>query len=166
MGAACDIPAHTYQYSFCDNSQWSQFYAAQPEIKKYISRVVDEYGVREYIKTRHTVTSLRWDARASKWNVGVDGPNGSFSDTADFVYYGPGMLSNPRWPAIPGREKYKGIIHHSGSWDAAAEEAAGMDWSNKRVGVIGVGSSAIQIVPEMQKKCKSLISFARSKSES
>jgi cation diffusion facilitator CzcD-associated flavoprotein CzcO len=167
MGAACDIPAHTYQFSFCDNSQWSQFYAGQAEIYRYINRVVDDYDVRKHIQTKHTVTKAVWDERVSKWNLSVeDGRTGeTFTDVADFVYYGPGLLSNPRWPSIPGREKYTGIIHHSGSWDAAAEEAAGMDWSNKRVGVIGVGSSAIQIVPEMQGKCKSLISFARSKSE-
>jgi cation diffusion facilitator CzcD-associated flavoprotein CzcO len=50
MGAACDLPAHTYQYSFAENTQWSRFYAPQPEIRQYISDVVDKYKIRDEIK--------------------------------------------------------------------------------------------------------------------
>jgi cation diffusion facilitator CzcD-associated flavoprotein CzcO len=167
MGAACDIPAHTYQFTFADNSQWSSFYAGGREIHQYLTRIVDHYKLRRLIKLRHTVTETRWLPEENQWALKVQTPDGSIiEDKADFVYYATGLLSNPIWPKIPGRENYKGILHHSGQWDAAKEEADGMDWSDKRVAVIGTGSSAIQIVPEMQKRCKQLINFARSKSES
>lgn len=163
MGAACDIPAHTYQFTFADNSQWSKFYAGGAEIHQYLNHVVDHYKLRPFIKLRHTVTEAKWLDDEGQWALKVEGPDGKvFEDKCDFVYYATGLLSNPVWPKIPGREKFKGVIHHTGQWDAAKEEREGMDWSTKRVGVIGTGSSAIQVVPEMQKKCKELVNFARS----
>jgi cation diffusion facilitator CzcD-associated flavoprotein CzcO len=164
-GVACDIPAHTYQYTFADNTQWSKFYAGGDEIHKYLLRVTDHYGLRPLIKLQHEIVEARWDG--TRWNLKIKNlaTGEDVDDTCDFIYYSPGLLSNPVWPKIPGREAYTGIIHHSGNWDAAQEEADGMDWSNKTVGVIGVGSSAIQIVPEMQRKCKKLFTFGRSKSE-
>ncbi|KLT44182.1 FAD/NAD(P)-binding domain-containing protein [Cutaneotrichosporon oleaginosum] len=164
-GIACDIPAHSYQLSYADNTQWSKFFAPGGEIQKYLARVADHYGVRKYMKLRHEVEELRWLPDEGKWSVRVqDLVTGMrFEDKADFVAYATGGLSKPVWPKIPGRETYKGVIHHSARWDTAKEEADGMDWSNKTVGVIGVGSSAIQIVPEMQKRAKHVVNFGRSK---
>ncbi|WOO84284.1 FAD-binding monooxygenase moxY [Vanrija pseudolonga] len=164
MGAACDIPAHTYQFTFADNSQWSKFYAGGPEIHQYLTNVVDHYKLRPLIKLQHTVLEARWLENDGKWVIKVQDPTGRvFEDRCDFVYYATGLLSNPVWPKIPGRDTFKGVIHHTGEWDAAKEEAEGMDWSDKRVAVIGTGSSAIQVMPEMQRKCKQLVNFARSK---
>jgi cation diffusion facilitator CzcD-associated flavoprotein CzcO len=117
------------------------------------------------MKLRHEVEELRWLPDEGKWRVRVQdlATGARFEDKADFVAYATGLLSKPVWPKIPGRESYKGILHHSAGWDAGAEEAAGMDWSGKRVGVIGVGSSAIQIVPEMQKRAREVVNFGRSK---
>lgn len=88
------------------------------------------------------------------------------NDTADYVAYATGLLSKPKWADIPGRETYKGIIHHSSGWDAVAEEAEGSPYAGKRVGVIGVGASAIQIVPEMQKRAAKVVNFGRAQSKS
>lgn len=163
MGVACDVPAVTYTYSFASNSKWNKFYAGGGEIKTYLSKVADHYDLRRHIKLQHEVIDARWDG--GKWKVKVKNLQTGevIEDSGDFLYYSPGLLSNPIWPDIPGRESYKGILRHSGKWDAAKEEAEGMDWSNKRVGVIGVGSSAIQIIPVMQKKCRELVSFGRSR---
>lgn len=163
MGVACDVPAATYTYTFASNSKWDKFYAGGAEIKTYLSRVVEHYNLRPLIKLQHEVVDARWDGK--QWNVQVkDLVSGNIiKDSADFIYYSPGLLSNPIWPDIPGRESYKGILRHSGKWDAAKEEEEGMDWSDKRVGVIGVGSSAIQIIPVMQSKCRELVSFGRSR---
>ncbi|KAL1406730.1 hypothetical protein Q8F55_006134 [Vanrija albida] len=164
MGAACDIPAHTYQFTFAENSQWSQFYAGGKEIHKYLTDVADHYDLRPLIKLQHTVLEARWLEGEGKWALKVqDSAGQEFEDKCDFVYYATGLLSNPIWPKIPGRDKFKGVIHHTGEWNAEQEEADGMDWSDKRVAVIGTGSSAIQVVPVMQGKCKELINFARSK---
>lgn len=163
MGVACDVPAATYTYSFASNSKWDKFYAGGAEIKTYLERVVEHYKLRPLIKLRHEVVDARWDGQ--RWNVQVkDLATGTITrDHGDFLYYSPGLLSNPIWPDIPGRESYKGILRHSGKWDAKKEEDEGMDWSGKRVGVIGVGSSAIQIIPVMASKCAELVSFARSR---
>lgn len=163
MGVACDVPAATYTYSFASNSKWDKFYAGGSEIKTYLERVTEHYNLRPLIKLRHEVVGARWDG--ARWTVTVkDLATGALvHDSGDFLLYAPGLLSHPVWPDIPGRDAYEGVLRHSGQWDAAREEAAGMDWSGKRVGVIGVGSSAIQIIPAMRAKCGELVSFARSR---
>ncbi|BEJ12738.1 hypothetical protein CspHIS471_0211980 [Cutaneotrichosporon sp. HIS471] len=163
MGAACDIPAHTYQFSFANNPGWSKFYAGQEEIREYLLRVTDHYGIRPMVQFRHEVTEAKF-REDGQWTVTVKNlaTGETFVDTADLVLYATGLLSHPTWPKIPGREEYKGILRHTGSWKAAQEEAEGMDWSDKTVGVIGAGSSAIQVVPVMASKCKNLVNFGRS----
>lgn len=164
-GVACDIPAHTYQFTFCENTQWSRFYAPGAEIKEYLDKVADEYDVRPVIKLRNEVIELRWQEEKGTWLARIrDLESGQeFTDEAEFIAYAPGGLSRPQWPAIPGREEYKGIIRHSGTWNIAAEEAAGMDYSGKSVAVIGVGSSAIQIVPSMRERGAKITNFGRTK---
>lgn len=103
MGAACDIPAHTYQFTFADNSQWSQFYAGGKEIHQYLTNVVDHYKLRPLIKLQHTVLEARWLETEGKWALKVQDATGRvFEDRCDFVYYATGLLSNPVWPKIPG----------------------------------------------------------------
>lgn len=164
-GVACDIPAHTYQYTFCENTQWSRFYAPGAEIKAYIDAVADEYGVRPAIKLGHEVLGLRWQEGPGTWLARVkDLESGKeFTDEAEFVAYAPGILSRPQWPTIPGREEYEGVLRHSGSWNIGAEEAAGTSYAGKRVAVIGVGSSAIQIVPSMRERGAIVTNFGRTK---
>ena len=66
-GCACDIPAHSYQYSFDPNPDWSAFYAPQPEIRAYLERMAVKYGVMRFVKLSHEVESCRWDQDAKKW---------------------------------------------------------------------------------------------------
>lgn len=164
-GVACDIPAHTYQYTFCENTQWSRFYAPGAEIKEYIDKVADEYDVRPVIKLGHEVTELRWQEDKGTWLARVrDLDSGEeFTDEAEFIGYAPGILSRPQWPAIPGREEYEGVLRHSGSWDIGSEEAAGVSYAGKTVAVIGLGSSAIQIVPSMRERGAKVTNFGRTK---
>ncbi|KAG7048037.1 FAD/NAD(P)-binding domain-containing protein [Colletotrichum scovillei] len=165
-GAACDIPAHSYQYSFCQNTQWSEFYAPGPEIHRYLKRVVDHYKLQSLIKLRHRVVGAQWSQEHAKWSVRVLDldKNEEKVDEADYFLYATGLLSKPKWPTIADRERYRGILHHSANWDAAKEEAQeGFSWKDKRVAVIGVGSSAIQIMPQMQRKAKHVTNFVRSR---
>ncbi|MBS0164435.1 MAG: NAD(P)/FAD-dependent oxidoreductase [Nitrospira sp.] len=161
------MPAHTYQFTFCENTQWSKFYAPGAEIKTYIDRVAREFDVHSLVKLQHEVTEMRWDGNAGKWSVSVKNlaTGESFVDVADFIANAPGGLSRPVWPKIPGREKYRGIVHHSGDWDIASEEANGVDYKGKRVAVIGIGSSGIQIVPAMRERGAKVTNFGRTKSE-
>ncbi|KAI1497595.1 flavin-binding monooxygenase [Biscogniauxia marginata] len=146
-GCACDVPAHSYQYPFNPNPDWSSFYAPQPEICAYLHRTAEKYGVTRFVKTLHKVESCRWDDDAKKWSLTVHNLNTgeTFEDDADVLISARGHLSDPAWPKIPGLKTFEGELIHSALWPKDS------DLKNKRIGVIGNGSSAIQIVPKLQK---------------
>lgn len=159
-GCACDIPAHSYQYSFDPNPDWSAFYAPQKEISEYLGRVAEKYGVLRFVKLRHEVVSCRWDETAKKWTLDIlqIQTGETMQDDADVLVLARGMLSDPAWPKIPGLDTFEGQVMHSAMWKE------GYDFKNKRIGVIGNGSSAIQIVPSLQKiEGAQLSCFVRSK---
>ncbi|EFX01581.1 flavin-binding monooxygenase [Grosmannia clavigera kw1407] len=146
-GCACDIPSHSYQYSFEPNKTWSGFYAPSQEICGYIQRVADKYGVRRFVKLSHKVMSCAWDDSSKKWHVTVEKADTGevFEEEADIVVSARGNLNDFKWPDIKGFGTFKGKTMHSASWDDS------YDFRNKKVGVIGGGSSSIQIVPVLQK---------------
>ena len=146
-GCACDVPAHSYQYSFEPNPHWSAFYAPAPEIRAYLEGVVQRYSAHRYIKCGHKVTMCEWDPEKSKWNVTVEvvATGEKFVNVADVVISARGTLNDILWPDVKGLSSFKGLVMHSAAWKD------GYNFENKRVGVIGGGSSAIQIVPKLQK---------------
>ena len=158
-GCACDIPSPSYTYSFESNTQWSALYASSAEIEAYFVRTAKKYSVDRFVKLRHQVEECRWDATEGKWHVRVKDlvNDRSFQDTADILVSARGGLNNISWPEIPGLEKFGGKLMHSAMWDR------NYDCSNKKIGVIGNGSSGIQIVPNIQKlPGVQLTTFARS----
>ncbi|KAK0613039.1 hypothetical protein B0T17DRAFT_498747 [Bombardia bombarda] len=158
-GVACDIPSHSYQYTFAPNPDWSNIYAPGPEIRKYLEGVATRYGATRFIKTSHNVNECVWDEGQKKWTVMVDNlaTGNSFVDTADILITARGQLSDISWPDIPDLNKFQGKTMHSGQWDSS------FDIRNKTVGIIGNGSSAIQIIPKLQKvEGTSLKCFMRS----
>ncbi|KAG2413129.1 hypothetical protein HFD88_010688 [Aspergillus terreus] len=159
-GCACDIPAHSYVYSFEPNPAWSSFYVSSSEIQGYLQMVHDKYSVGRFVKLQHKVVGCKWEPEQCKWHVEVENleTNDRFIDVADVVINAPGGLNNYRWPDIAGLRSFHGKLVHSAAWDTA------FDYSHKRIGVIGNGSSAIQIVPELQKLPETqLTCFMRSK---
>nr|BCT03375.1 Baeyer-Villiger monooxygenase [Exophiala jeanselmei] len=159
-GAACDIPAHSYQYTFEPNPQWSGFYAPSQEICQYLQNVADKYGVPRFVKFSHKVTSCIWDDLISKWRISVQNlvTGETFAEEADFVVSCRGNLNDFAWPDIAGLESFKGEKMHSAAWNES------YDFRNKKIGVVGGGSSSIQIVPILQKKEGAhLTCFVRSK---
>ncbi|KAH8723117.1 hypothetical protein GQ44DRAFT_774392 [Phaeosphaeriaceae sp. PMI808] len=159
-GCACDIPSHSYIYTFEPNPSWSGFYASATEIQVYLQKVTDKYSAGRFIKLKHEVIGMHWDAKILKWKVNVKNLNTgeTFVDEADFVVGARGGLSTILWPEIEGLRDFKRKMVHSGDWDET------FDYSNKRIGVIGVGSSAIQIIPQLQKLPGTKLScFIRSK---
>lgn len=160
LGCACDVPSHSYQYSFEPNPNWSSFYAPQAEICSYLHRVADKYGVMRFVRLQHEVQSCLWDAEAKKWRLEVkDLQSGKLlEDEADVLISAKGNLSDPAWPAIHGLESFEGQTMHSAQWKDDYE------FNNKKIGVIGNGSSAIQIVPKLQNIDGTQLScFVRSK---
>ena len=144
-GCACDIPAHSYQFSFESSIEWSQFYATQSEILKYWQGVTDKYGCRKYMKFQHEVVEARWNEETSKWHVKVHNMETKeiFEDIGDVFMTGSGVLNKWKWPDIPGLHDFKGPLLHSANWDT------NFDARGKNIAVLGAGSSGIQIVPTL-----------------
>ncbi|KAM7196083.1 FAD/NAD(P)-binding domain containing protein [Rhypophila sp. PSN 637] len=146
-GVACDIPSHSYQYSFEPNPNWSNLYAPGSEIRAYLQMVAEKYGATRFIKTSHKVGTCTWDESSKKWKVEVTktATGETFTDEADVLVTARGQLNEPSWPDIPGLDKFEGKLMHSGQWDTS------YDFRNKKIGIVGNGSSAIQIIPKLQK---------------
>jgi cation diffusion facilitator CzcD-associated flavoprotein CzcO len=151
-GAACDVPSHLYSFSFELNPEWDHVFARQPEIRAYLEHCADRYALRDRIRLRTEVTSVRFCDTTARWHLHTrDGQE----VVARYVVYAVGALKDPRWPAIPGRESFAGPSLHSARWDHD------VDLADKRVGVVGTGASAIQVVPELAKLARHVTVFQR-----
>lgn len=153
-------PAHSYQFSFEPNKDWSALYAPAPEIQAYLERVTKKYSADRFIKLEHEVVGCVWEEKEGKWHVDVkDLKSGeTLHDTADVLISARGGLNNIAWPEIEGLKTFKEEVMHSAAWNQ------NYDFTNKRIGVIGSGSSAIQIVPSLQRLPRTQLStFVRSK---
>ena len=156
-GCSCDIPAHNYAYSFAPNPGWPNYYATSEQIHAYMKDTAHKYDVEKYTKYNHSIVDARWNDQAGKWNLKVrDAAGKTFDDQCDVFVNAAGVLNKWKWPSIDGLQDFEGKLLHSASWDQS------YDFTDKRVGVIGIGSSGIQIVPKLAKVAKSLTSFIRS----
>ncbi|MEA2928199.1 MAG: cyclohexanone monooxygenase [Hyphomicrobiales bacterium] len=156
-GARCDVESLEYSYSFSEELQqewsWPERFAAQPDILRYINHVADRLGLRQFIRTGTRVVSAAFDRLTGRWTVTT--ASGEMLQTP-FCIMATGNLSLPRVPNFPGLESFKGNWYHSGLWP---EE--GVDFSGRRVGVIGTGSSGIQMIPVIAEQAKHLFVFQR-----
>lgn len=150
-GLACDTPAHSYTYSFATNPEWSAFYAPGPEIRAYFEGIADRYGLKRQIEFNTEIASCKFvDGR---WQiVTTDGRE----DVADVVVAATGVLHHPNVPDIPGLEDFAGPRFHSARWDDS------VPLESKRIGVIGNGSTGVQIVSAVSKQARKLVHFQRS----
>ena len=157
-GVACDIPAHRYTFSWEGNPTWSRFYAEGNEILQYFKKCAEKWNLMKYIKLEHQVRSAIWNEDTGKWQLQIENlvTGEMISDECDVVLSAIGVLNNWRWPDIPGLHDFKGRKLHSARWDATYKS------DGDRIAVIGSGSSAIQIVPQLQKTASKLYSFNRS----
>ncbi|KAF9872441.1 4-hydroxyacetophenone monooxygenase [Colletotrichum karsti] len=154
-GCACDVPAHIYTYTFEPNPHWSSYYASGPEIHKYFVGFCDKYGLGKYVKLRHRVLGATWHEDKAQWEVAVEHDGQTFTDWCHILVNGSGLLNKYRWPEIEGLHSFKGALMHSANWDDS------VDYSGKRVAVLGNGSSAIQIIPQVQKVASQVKCFMR-----
>ena len=138
-GAACDVPAILYSFSFAPNPHWSRYYCGHQELYDYLRRVADDYGLRRYIRFDSPVQELRFDDQTATWEV----QTAERTETFDVVISGTGTLSLPAVPTLPGIENFTGKSFHSSEWDHS------YDLRGKNVAVVGTGASAIQFVPEI-----------------
>ncbi|MDE2561246.1 MAG: NAD(P)/FAD-dependent oxidoreductase [Sphingomonadales bacterium] len=159
-GARCDIPSMEYCYSFDRELQsewrWTERYATGPEILAYIEHVADRFALRDGIRLSTRVTSAHWNEASDTWAVTTDKGD---TLTARWVVMATGCLSKPHLPDWPGIENFAGEIHHTGDWPQG-----GIDVSGKRVGVVGTGSSGIQVISTIAADAGELVVFQRTPS--
>ncbi|KAK5400865.1 hypothetical protein LTR06_011176 [Exophiala xenobiotica] len=156
-GCQCDIPAHNYAYTFEPNPKWPNYYATSEQIHAYMKTTAAKYDAEKYIKYRHSVVEARWAEEPGKWKLKVRNTSGDvIDDECDVFINAAGVLNNWKWPSIEGLHDFEGKLLHSAHWDAE------YDFTDKQVGVIGVGSSGIQIVPKLASVARSLTTFVRS----
>jgi cation diffusion facilitator CzcD-associated flavoprotein CzcO len=111
--------AHSYQYSFQPNPNWSSLYAPAREIQSYLEDVARKYSADRFIKLRHEIKACHWDDETAKWNITVQNlaTGETIQDQADVLISARGTLNTPSWPEIDGLETYKGKVMHSAKWD-------------------------------------------------
>ena len=156
-GARCDVESMEYSYQFDEALQqewrWSERFATQPEIMRYANHVADRFDLRRDIQFDTRVVAATYDEAAKRWTVRTD--DGT-ETSAQFLVMATGCLSSTNLPDIKGLEDFAGDRYHTGEWPH--EE---IDFTGKRVGVIGTGSSAIQAIPIIARQAQSLTVFQR-----
>ena len=156
-GARCDVESMDYSYSFSDELQqdwrWTERYAAQPEILKYVNHVADRFDLRRDIQLATRVTAAGFDEPTNRWTIRTDRGD---RVSAQFCIMATGCLSSAQIPKFQGLETFGGTWYHTGSWPHG-----GVDFTGQRVGVIGTGSSAIQSIPIIAQQATHLFVFQR-----
>ncbi len=149
-GIACDVPSHLYSYSFAPNPEWSHHYSPGEEIQAYFERVAREHGVDREIRFGEEIS--RCEFRGGRWQITT---KRGTKDEADVVIAATGVLHHPNVPDLEGLDRFEGRWFHSARWD----DEVVLD--GKRVGVIGTGSTGVQIVAALAGRAKKLSLFQR-----
>ena len=157
-----DVWSHLYSLSFEPNPSWTREYPGQEEILDYIVDLAHKYQLYKHIRFNSSVEEARWDETTYTWKTKIarlgskDSEFGqSYTVTSDFLVSGVGQLNVPKYPDIQGIDSFSGKLMHSARWDWD------YDLTNKKIGIIGNGATAAQIIPEIAKVCKGLTVFQR-----
>ena len=156
-GARVDIKSVEYSYGFDEDLQqewkWPEVFSAQPDLERYANHVVDRFDLRKDIRLSTLVSSLKFDEKTDRWHVySADGGH----IICKYVVAATGALTAPNFPDWPAREEYAGQIIHTARWPEGP-----LDLADKRVGIIGTGSTGIQAAPILAERCKHLTVFQR-----
>jgi cation diffusion facilitator CzcD-associated flavoprotein CzcO len=156
-GVACDVPSHLYSYSFLPNPDWSRIFAPGDEILDYLRRAVRDERLAPHLSLDTEVRLIRWSEPDAHWRVETTA--GTY--TAGSVVMAAGRLAEPVVPDVEGLETFAGLAFHSARWPDDLEPA---DFAGKRVGVVGTGSSAAQLIPRVASAAQEVVVFQRSAS--
>jgi cation diffusion facilitator CzcD-associated flavoprotein CzcO len=156
-GARFDSESWTYGYSFSKELMqewnWKEHFSPQPDTLEYLNYVADKFDLRRDIQFRSTVKSAVWDEATNLWTTTLEDGQ---QTTSRFLMTAIGILSAYTLPAIPGRDSFKGPAYHPARWPHTP-----VDFTGKRVGIIGTGATAIQAIPEIAKQAAHLTVFQR-----
>lgn len=153
-GCRIDINSFFYSFSFA-RSTWDDCFAPGPQVFGYMQAVAREKGLYEHIQFNTEVTDAHWDEDSQRWKMLCRNSAGQTRVDSNVVVFAVGQLNRPMIPTIPGKETFQGPAFHSAQWDH------NVDWSDKRVAVIGTGASAAQFIPQLAKTAADLKVFAR-----
>jgi cation diffusion facilitator CzcD-associated flavoprotein CzcO len=149
-GLVCDVPSRFYSYSFAPNPDWSSYYSPGGEIQRYFQRVADAHGLRSHLRFGSEVVSGRFED--GRWRVRT---RAGEEAEADFLISACGVLHHPRYPKIPGLDSFTGAVFHSARWDH------GVELRGRRIGVIGTGSTGVQLACALSEVAGRLTIFQR-----
>jgi cation diffusion facilitator CzcD-associated flavoprotein CzcO len=156
-GARFDSESYTYAYLFSkelfDEWEWQEHFAEQPEIERYLNHVVDRFDLRRHIRFGASVTSAVYHEPSGTWTV-TAGDGTEYR--ARYLIAATGVLSVPNFPDVPGREDFRGEQHHTARWPSTP-----VDFTGKRVAVVGTGSSGVQVIPIIAGDVASLTVYQR-----
>ena len=156
-GARCDVESLQYSYSFMPDLDqewnWTERYATQPEILRYLNHVADRLSLRSHIRFETRVTAATFDERQQKWLIET---NHGENFSARFLILATGCLSLPRVPDLPGARRFNGRLLQTSRWPHE-----GVDFSGQKVGVVGTGSSGLQSIPVIAQQAEQLVVFQR-----
>jgi len=150
-GLTCDVPSHSYTYSFAPNPDWTRHFPGGPEIYAYFEGVAQKYGVTEQIQFNEEIVSCVYGD--GLWTVET---KSGIVDQAEYVLAATGVLHHPAMPDIPGIDSFEGAIFHSARWDHT------VPLDGKRIAVVGSGSTGVQIVSGLAERAGRLQHFQRS----
>ena len=157
-GARCDVASYSYAYFFRDEFvrdwNWSDVCAPQQEIQRYLRFVAERCGILDLVTFDTRVSAVHYDEACGHWTVRTSGGE---SVVCRYVVLAIGALSNPKAPDIDGVDSFKGEAYFTSTWPRDRT----VDLRGKRVGVIGTGSSGVQVIPEVAKLAKSVVVFQR-----
>ncbi|EXJ94480.1 cyclohexanone monooxygenase [Capronia coronata CBS 617.96] len=155
-GAMSDTESFLYRYSWDEEDlrsyPWNRYYLQGPEILAYLQNVVKRYGLRQHAQFNTELTKAQWDDAEGRWTVET---STGHIFKPKYLVTALGLLSRQNFPDIPGIETFKGDLHHTARWPK------GLDLRGKRVGVIGNGSTGVQVITAIAKEVEQLVCFQR-----
>lgn len=152
-GLACDVKSHLYSYSFDLNADWSRLWSSQPEILQYFETCARRHHLGTHLKLRTEIVCARWDAAARDWELRTaDGERYRF----DVVVSAVGMFTRQVMPELVEEEPFTGVVMHTARWDHSVQLA------DARVAILGTGSTAAQLLPEVADVAAKVFSVQRS----
>ena len=156
-GARCDVESMEYSYSFSPELEqeweWTERYPAQPEILRYINHVADRFDLRRDIRLGTRVTGASYDEESGRWMLATESGT---RYVGRYFIAASGCLSSRLEPKFSGVRTFRGEWYHTAAWPRN-----GVDFSGKRVGVVGTGSTGIQVIPQIAKQAEHLYVFQR-----
>lgn len=156
-GCRVDIPNHMYSYSFAQSATWPHYYSTQGVLLDYFRTCFDRLGLRERTRFETEVVSATWHDGEKRWVLRTLNAGGRQESTmVDAVVTAVGQLNRPKLPALPGMDRFEGEAFHSARWNDS------VDLAGRRVGVVGTGASAVQLIPHVARLAGSVTIFQRS----